>query len=48
MVTPFTRLIKKDQPFSWGVEVENAFQFLKVFFMIAPLLILANPFNLLF
>jgi hypothetical protein len=42
-------LIRKDQPFSWGVEVKNAFQFLKVFFTNAPFLIhvdLAKPFVL--
>jgi hypothetical protein len=32
-------LIKKDQPFPWGVKVENAFQSLKVFFTIASFLI---------
>jgi len=39
----------KDQPFSWGVEAENAFQFLKVSFTIPPLLIhvnLSKPFVL--
>jgi hypothetical protein len=25
IVTPFTRLTWKDQPFSWGVEAENVF-----------------------
>jgi hypothetical protein len=29
-----TWLIRKDQPFSWGVEVENAFQSLKDYFTI--------------
>jgi hypothetical protein len=38
-----TRLTRKDQPFSWGIEAENAFQFLKVSFTIAPLLIHVNP-----
>jgi hypothetical protein len=42
-MTPFTHLIQKDQPFSWGVEVENAFQSLKASFTIAPLLIHVNP-----
>jgi hypothetical protein len=40
---------RKDQPFSWGVEVENAFQSLKALFTIAPLFIhvnLAKPFVL--
>ncbi len=32
IMAPFIRLTKKDQPFSWGVEVDNAFQSLKVFF----------------
>jgi hypothetical protein len=32
----------KDQPFSWGVEVDNAFQSLKVSFMTTPLLIHAD------
>jgi hypothetical protein len=44
-----TRLTHKDQPFLWGVEA-NAFQSLKVFFMIIPLLInivdLSKPFVL--
>jgi len=38
-VTPFTRLIWKDQPFSWGVEVENGFQSLKASFSMTSLLI---------
>ncbi len=42
IVTPFTHLTCKDQPFSWGVEAENAFQSLKALFMTAPLLIHAN------
>ncbi len=42
-MVPLTRLIRKDQPFSWGVEAKNAFQSLKVFFTIAPLLIHADP-----
>jgi hypothetical protein len=44
-----TRLIKKDQPFFLGVEVEIAFQFLKASFTIVPLLIdvnLSKPFIL--
>ncbi len=40
-MAPFTRLIKKDQPFPWGVKVENEFQSLKVFFTIASFLIQA-------
>jgi hypothetical protein len=42
-------LTKKDQPFSWGVEVVNVFQSLKTFFMTATLLIhpdLSKPFVL--
>ncbi len=37
IMTPCTCLIEKDQPFSWGVEVENAFQYLKASFKTAPL-----------
>jgi hypothetical protein len=48
-MTLLTRLTHKDQPFSWGVE-DNAFQSLKVSFMITPLLIniidLSKPFVL--
>jgi hypothetical protein len=36
-------LTKEDQPFSWGVEVDNAFQSLKAFFMIALPLIHEDP-----
>jgi hypothetical protein len=43
IVAPFTHLTWKDQPFSYGVEVENAFQSLKAFFTIAPLFIHVNP-----
>jgi hypothetical protein len=32
----------KDQPFSWGVEVDNAFQYLKASFMTTPFLIHVN------
>jgi len=39
------QLIKKDQPFSWGVKAENAFQSLKVPFTIAPLLIHVDLFK---
>jgi hypothetical protein len=39
IVTPLTCLIQKDQPFSWGVKVENVFQSLKTFFTTTPLLI---------
>jgi hypothetical protein len=42
-VAPLTLLIKKDQPFLWGVEAESAFQSLKFFFTIAPLLIDVDP-----
>jgi hypothetical protein len=31
IIVPLTRLTRKDQPFSWGVEANNAFQSLKVF-----------------
>jgi hypothetical protein len=41
--TPLTHLTRKDQPFSWGVEVENAFQFLKASFTITTLLIHVDP-----
>ncbi len=47
IVTPFTRLIWKDQPFSWGVKAENVFQSLKASFIITPLLIQVDPSNLL-
>jgi hypothetical protein len=36
-------LIRKDQPFSWGVEAKNAFQSLRAFFTTAALLIHADP-----
>jgi hypothetical protein len=36
-------MIRNDQPFFCGVEVENVFQSLKVSFMTTPLLIRANP-----
>ncbi len=39
----FTHLIQKDQTFVCGLEAKFAFQSLKVSFMIAPLLIHANP-----
>jgi hypothetical protein len=45
-VAPLIWLTKKDQPFSWGVEADNAFQSLKASFMIASPLILADPFVL--
>jgi hypothetical protein len=48
-VALFTQLTKKDQPFSWGVEVVNVFQSLKASFMTATLLIhpdLSKPFVL--
>jgi hypothetical protein len=48
-VTPFTHLTWEDQPFSWGIEAENAFQSLKASLMIASLLIhvnLSKPFVL--
>ncbi len=34
ILAPLIWLIRKDQPFSWGVEVENAFQSLKDSFTI--------------
>ncbi len=43
IVTPLIDLIWKDQPFSWRVEAEYAFQYLKAFFMIAPLLVHVDP-----
>jgi len=43
IVTPFTCLIRKDQPFSWGVKAENVFQSLKASFIITPLLIHVDP-----
>jgi hypothetical protein len=49
IVTLLTRLIRKDQPFSWGAELENTFQFLKASFTTVPLLIdvgLSKPFVL--
>jgi hypothetical protein len=42
-VTPLIRLTKKDQPFSWGIEAKNAFQYLKASFTTAPLLIHVDP-----
>jgi len=42
-------LIRKYQHFSWGIEANNAFRSLKVFFTTAPLLIhgdLSKPFVL--
>jgi hypothetical protein len=39
----FIQWTRKHQPFFWGVEAKNAFQSLKVYFTIAPLLIHANP-----
>jgi hypothetical protein len=49
IMTLFIHLTRKDQPFPWGVEVENAFQSLKTYFMTAPLFIhadLSKPFVL--
>jgi hypothetical protein len=43
IVTPFTHLIRKDQPFSWGVKVENVFQSLKASFIITPFFIHVDP-----
>jgi len=40
---PLIRLTKKDQPFFWEVEIENAFQYLKVSSTTTPLLIHADP-----
>jgi hypothetical protein len=42
-VALLTRLTKKDQPFSWGVEINNVFQSLKAYFTTTPLLIHENP-----
>jgi hypothetical protein len=42
-VTPFACLTKKDQPFSYAVEVDNCFQTLKASSTIAPLFIHINP-----
>ncbi len=38
-----TRLTKKDQPFSWGIETNNVFQSLKAYFTTTPLLIHQDP-----
>jgi hypothetical protein len=38
-MAPLTWLTKKDQPFSWGVEAKNAFQFLNASFTTTPFLI---------
>jgi hypothetical protein len=43
------QLTRKDQTFYWGVEADNAFQYLKTSFMTTPLLIhadLSKPFVL--
>jgi len=48
-VAQLTQLIRKDRPFSWGVDVENSLKSLKASFTIAPLLIhvnLSKPFVL--
>jgi hypothetical protein len=48
-MSPLTWLTRLGQPFFGGVEAKNAFQSLKVFFTIAPLLIhldLFKPFVL--
>jgi hypothetical protein len=42
-MAPFTWLIRKDQPFSWGVEAKNAFQSLKASSTTTPVLIHAYP-----
>jgi hypothetical protein len=42
IVTPLTHLIQKDQPFSWGVEAKNSFQYLKTS-TVAPILIHVDP-----
>jgi hypothetical protein len=42
-MTLLTHLTKKDQPFSWGVEINNVFQSLKVYFTTTPLLIHEDP-----
>jgi hypothetical protein len=41
------QLIRKDQLVSWGVEVVDVFQFLKVSFTTTPLLIHVDLLNLL-
>jgi hypothetical protein len=45
-VTPLIHFTQKDQPFSWGVEVENVFQSLKASFTTAPFFVHSNPFKL--
>jgi hypothetical protein len=42
IATPITCLPRKDQPFSWGVEAENAFQSLKASFTTISFFIHAN------
>jgi hypothetical protein len=44
-VAPFICLTKKDQHFFWGVEVDNAFQSLKVSFTMAPFFYHVNFFK---
>jgi hypothetical protein len=49
IVASLIRLTRKDQPFSWEVEANNAFQLLKVYLMTPPFLIhvdLSKPFVL--
>ncbi len=46
-MAPFICLTKKDQPFFWGVEVDNAFQCLKASFTTTPFLTHVDPFKLL-
>ncbi len=43
IMAPLIQLIRKDQPFFGGLEVDNVFQSLKASFIITPLLIRANP-----
>ncbi len=41
-MAPLIHLIQKDKPFSWGIEANNAFQFLKTSFTTGPVSIHAN------
>jgi hypothetical protein len=43
IVTPFYSFNLEDQPFSWGVETKNAFQYLKASFTTTPFFIHVNP-----
>ncbi len=46
-MAPFIYLIQKDQPFSWAIEVDNAFQYLKVSFTTTPFFTHVEPSKLL-